>query len=151
MTIITVTVIDQLYPTDYFIVPIHMHLMTLYEVSWGDLSVTFEQAIIYNLDSEYYILLNPTIKGLRIYACCNVKDVLKCYLELWCLTSLTTIFQLYCGGQFYWWRKPEYPEKTTDLPQDTDKLLSHNVVSSLPSPSGIRTHNVSGNMHWLYR
>jgi hypothetical protein len=26
--------------------------------------------------------------------------------------------------QFYWWRKPEYPEKTTDLLQVTDKLLS---------------------------
>jgi len=26
------------------------------------------------------------------------------------------------GGQVYWWRKPEYPEKTTDLPQTTDKL-----------------------------
>jgi len=24
--------------------------------------------------------------------------------------------------QFYWWRKPEYPEKTTDLSQVTDKL-----------------------------
>jgi len=24
---------------------------------------------------------------------------------------------VYRGGQFYWWRKSEYPEKTTGLPQ----------------------------------
>jgi hypothetical protein len=29
---------------------------------------------------------------------------------------LSTLFQLYRGGQLYWWRKPEYPEKIYHKP-----------------------------------
>ena len=51
--------------------------------------------------------------------------------------------QLYRGCQFYWWRKPECPEKTTDMSQVTEKLY-HILVYRL---SGIRNHNISDDRH----
>ena len=56
-------------------------------------------------------------------------------LGLWCLMPLSTI------SVTSWWRKPE---KTTDLPLVTDKLIMLYRIQCL---SGIHTHNVSGDMY----
>ena len=60
-------------------------------------------------------------------------------------------FNIYHGGQFYWWRKPEYPEKSTDMSQVTAKLYHIMLNNDCTTPlNGIQIHNVSCDRHWLH-
>jgi hypothetical protein len=62
----------------------------------------------------------------------------------WIHATIATavLFQLYRSGQFYWWSKNMFPEKTTDLPQGTDQLYP--IINDLRLDVDVALGNIDG-------
>ena len=89
------------------------------------------------------------------------RDIIISYLVLYSISSHTNnfivgwimVFNATFINIFAWW-KPEYPGKTTDLLQVTDKFY-HIMLFLLYwvhlAMNRVQTHNFSGDRHWLHR
>ena len=62
-------------------------------------------------------------------------------LGLWYSMPLSTIFQMYFGGHFNWWRNSLYLVKTTDLQQVSDKHYRIMLYRIHLAMNGIRTYD----------
>ena len=134
-------------------------LATVFSFCWVNYSRNTTCAL--NLISTFIYTIHPAVSlsvhylGLvYIYhppSSQRIGTLIRLCLVWWSLTPNSTIFLLYRGGQWYWWGKPKYAKKTTDLSQVTYKLY-HNITKCCTSrQNGVRTHNVlSGDRHWLH-
>jgi hypothetical protein len=106
-----------------------------------------------NFVKKFYTLHNAMIQD------CCVEYLYVLHKDTWGPSWLWScwVYNYLCNQYlspltFWAWiplmRKPGYPEKTTHLPQVTDKFITKCCIEYM---SGIQAQNVSGDRYWLHK
>jgi hypothetical protein len=106
---------------------------------------------IFQFENNRYLYYMSFITDLIIFMWpmnCVCMIIFVSGLVLWCLTPVSTIFQLFRGGQFYEWRKPEYLEKPSTCSKSLTTFITYCCTYR---PERIITHNISGDRNQLHR
>ena len=105
---------------------------------------------LYQIYAAWHQLDMDTIEGYasrRKCKCCKLlvtsrRNIywLSPFNDLVYSLMVLVCFMVFYGGQFYWWRKPEYPEKTTDLSHVAHKLyhIRHIPVKTVLTVGNVR-------------
>ena len=102
---------------------LHLHVSktskTIFEIMLMSLN---QQMCLISLHLMVYNIIRLFIRQMVFQQFGKKKDLIDFDLIFGVLMPLSAIFQLYRGDQFQWWKKPEYPERTTDHGNVTGKL-----------------------------